>query len=103
MEGYEKLAARMAGDPELGIFRRFATLNTQNLLYLQAEIIHLETELRVLAQVDKDSSHPARQRYHRDWTDLSQTRDNGNDEDKQWQKVLELRKVLSEYSTYGFG
>jgi hypothetical protein len=46
MEGYAKVAHLMGTHGEFGIFRRFQTLNMQNLLYLQAEITHLEAELR---------------------------------------------------------
>jgi hypothetical protein len=42
MEGYEKLAGMMGDKPTLGIFRRFASVGAQNLLYLQAELIYLE-------------------------------------------------------------
>ncbi|OTA79954.1 hypothetical protein M434DRAFT_86781 [Hypoxylon sp. CO27-5] len=45
MEGYAKVAQLMATYEEFAILRRFKRLNYQNLLYLQAQIIHLEDSL----------------------------------------------------------
>jgi Family of unknown function (DUF6594) len=42
MDGYDKLAAFIAADPRLSMFRRFSFLD----LYLQAELVNLETQLR---------------------------------------------------------
>jgi hypothetical protein len=42
VNGYPKLARHMGASPEIAIFRRFGALNAQNLLYLQAELVHLE-------------------------------------------------------------
>ncbi len=97
MEGYSKLAQMMGLDSELAIFRRFATLNLQNLLYLQAELVHLENELSRLVEVDRSSEHPRRRYYSQDWWSLSNSSDDGDD--KQWQKVLKIRTLLKEYST----
>jgi hypothetical protein len=94
MEGYAKLASFMGLHDEYAIYRRFRQLNAQNLLYLQAELTHLERELRNLAQ--RDSSVPEREFFAKDWWSLSQT-ENDNDAE-QWEKVLEIRQKLEEYS-----
>ena len=46
MEGYSKLASLMGTYSDTLIFRHFGALSAQNLLYLQAELVHLEHELR---------------------------------------------------------
>lgn len=97
MEGYAKIAHLMGEHPEFAIFRRFRALNMQNLLYLQAEIIHLEAELRRLAR--EDMKHGGRQDHPHDWWSLSQGQEEGDA--KQWEKVLEIREKLEEYSTDG--
>lgn len=97
MEGYAKIAQLMGYSPELGILRRFGALNTQNLLYLQAELMHMEYDLQNLAEVDRSSNITQRVIYTKDWWSLSHSKIDGNE--KQWQKVLEIRSKLKEYST----
>ena len=53
MDGYDKLAAFIAVDHGMTICRRFSTLNAKNLLYLQAELVNLEAELRDIVAQDK--------------------------------------------------
>jgi type I site-specific restriction-modification system R (restriction) subunit len=96
MEGYPAIAQIMSNHDELAIFRRFKQLNILNLLYSQAEIIHLEVELESLQVVDK--SHPERAFYHRDWWSLANSEEDENKE--QWQKVLEIRQKLEAYSGF---
>src|SRR2546430_9690958 len=95
MEGYSKVAELMGHHNEFGILRRFRTLNMQNLLYLQAELTYLESELKELAEVDQ--AHTGRKFYSKDWRSLAHSENDGDD--RQWQKVLEIRAKLKEYST----
>jgi hypothetical protein len=46
--GYPTLAAYIGATSELTIFRRFTSLQTQTLLYYQAELVYLEAQLRGL-------------------------------------------------------
>lgn len=94
MEGYHKMAQLMADYDEFNIIRRFRALNIQNLLYLQAEIVHLEEDLMELA--NRDTKNPARQYHGRDWWSLANGESDGDRE--QWQKVLELRAKLDIYN-----
>ncbi len=96
MEGYPTIAQIMSNHDELAIFRRFTELNVLNLLYSQAEIIHLEAELEGLRAVDK--SYPERAAYHRDWWSLAHSEEDEHKE--QWQKVLEIRENLEAYSAF---
>ena len=45
---YPKLSEFMGSWSDVAIFRRFANLNAENLLFLQAELLHLEQELQDL-------------------------------------------------------
>lgn len=94
MEGYAKVAALMARYDELAILRGFKTLNIQNLLYLQAEIIHLEDRLKEL--VDTDASHPDREFHSKDWWALAHGEGKGGK--TQWKQVRKIRKKLARYS-----
>lgn len=95
MEGYAKVAQLMATQEEFAILRRFRVINMQRLLYLQAEITHLEAEANQLAK--RDETHSERQYHAKDWWSLSQ----GEGEDlEQWHKFLELSEKLEHYSWY---
>jgi hypothetical protein len=52
LEGYRKVATLMGTYSEFAILRSFHTLNMQNLLYLQAEITHLEAKMHHQAAED---------------------------------------------------
>lgn len=98
MEGYAKLASIMGSHPEVAILRRFGALNVQNLLYLQAELVALEDDLRAIAAEDNASRDPNRAIYSRDWHTLSNSKNHGETAGKQWQIVLSIREKLKEYS-----
>lgn len=72
MSGYPRLAQRMCTNSDLAIFRKFAALNAQNLLYLQAELTAREEELRRREKDSSESSEDARRDYAHDWQSLSQ-------------------------------
>ncbi|KAH6710951.1 hypothetical protein BKA61DRAFT_612737 [Leptodontidium sp. MPI-SDFR-AT-0119] len=94
MDGYAKVAQLMAGQEEFSILRRFRVLNMQKLLYLHAEIIHLEAELKELSK--RDASHGERQFHAKDWWSLSQGESEGDLE--QWHKFLEISEKLEIYN-----
>lgn len=91
--GYPQLAARMGKFPEAAIFRNFLALNTQNLLYLQAELVELERKLRHI-QVRDEKGGPLKKRLARDWYFLE--KDGG----EQWELVREIRSKLAEFSEF---
>lgn len=100
--GYSKLASLMGRHPEVAILRRFSTLNVRNLLYLQAELVHLEHQLALCTKADLESRDQDRVEYDRDWYALSSSgqavRDRSDGDGEQWRIVMEIRKVLKEYS-----
>lgn len=55
MSGYEKIADLMTKHAEMATFQRFDFLNTMNMLFLQAELVHLEDELRESMRDDLQS------------------------------------------------
>ncbi|KAM0330022.1 hypothetical protein ACHAQA_004192 [Verticillium albo-atrum] len=85
----------MALQPEFAIFRSFQALNIQNLLYLQAEIAHLEDEIGFIA--GEDMAREGCQYHTQDWWSLSQG-DDSEESTRQWEKWLELREVLEKYN-----
>jgi len=96
--GYSRLASLMGAHPETAIVRRFGFLNALNLLYLQAELAHLENDLREQAAADAESGHFERSLYSRDWQTLSESGATEDGNPAQWQLVLRVREKLNEYS-----
>lgn len=97
MADYNKLADLVSAHEELAIFRRFGRLNAKNLLYLQADLAHLESELENIELEDKHSEDSEKSAYGNSLFDLRDSE--GTCKDLQWRKVLEIRKKLRAYST----
>lgn len=97
-KGYSELAQLVGNHPGLAIFRRFATLNAQNLLYLQSELAILEDDLKDLVIADSTSDNEKRKRYQFRIRELKEASVESED-GAQWQKVQEIREKLKEYST----
>lgn len=98
IDGYPKLAEHMGSFPEISIFKRFETLNRQNLLYLQAELTSLEKELRYLeTESAKCDAADPRSQYSRDWEWMGLA-DEKSDVNPQWQLFMRIRAILKEYS-----
>lgn len=74
VEGYPKLASHMGNYTSAQIFRRFSSLNSQNLPYLQAELIRLERTLRSLEAKDKLSESGRQHTFSVDWYWLNESR-----------------------------
>jgi hypothetical protein len=96
IEGYPKLAELQGTYPQLGIYRRFATLNPRNLLYLQAELVDLEERLERYTLEDLCSTEEQQKRSSRDWYTLSKITDGVLS--PQWEMMLEIRQRLEQYS-----
>lgn len=91
------LAAQIEQRPEMAIFRRFGALNAENILYLQAELVLLEDELRKQQLDDCQSNVDPKTRYARNWYHLRNSRSNGDS--KQLDLVHSIRETLWQYST----
>ncbi|GME28998.1 hypothetical protein BKCO1_4700067 [Neofusicoccum parvum] len=90
--GYPKLAEQMSFFPEKAIFRRFGFLNNLNILYLQAELMDIEDQLRTMQRADSKKIGPERY-YAIDW-DFLQRGDSA-----QLKLVLQAREKLDQYNT----
>ncbi|KAJ8133163.1 hypothetical protein O1611_g460 [Lasiodiplodia mahajangana] len=94
---YRGLASLMGNYGDIAIFRRFQMLNLQNLLHMQAEIVHLEQELQEIDQEDKESTDPLRRSYQSNWKAMEESARTGGDS-LQRTKLLEVREKLEKYS-----
>lgn len=94
MAGYQKLASMIGSHSDLAVFRKFGTLAAKNLLYMQAELVHLEAELGDIVQQDLQDSE--RQDFGTCWESLKSVCNNDG-ADFQWKKVLEVRQKLKDY------
>ena len=98
MGDYSKLAALIGTHHDLALFRGFATLNVQNILYLQAELAHLEGELANIVLDNRSFPTQETASFQVSLFDLKAS--SGVGDDTQWQKVLEIRAKLKEYSKH---
>jgi hypothetical protein len=91
--GYSAVAAVMSSDRDLSIYRRFGGLNARNLLYLQSELMELETRLHELDISANDMQKGiATWSIPRSWRSLE--REGG----EHLQIVLRIRELLEKYS-----
>ncbi|KAF4200565.1 hypothetical protein CNMCM8927_002827 [Aspergillus lentulus] len=99
-QGYDKLAAFLGSHPEFQYFRRFSTLNTKNLLYLQAELANLEQELQDIIQEDKElaAQEEKKRKYPFSVWHLKSSANDPCVDSYQWDKVKEVRELLHQYN-----
>ena len=92
--GYIKLATFMTQKHHT-IVRKYEHLAVRDLLYLQAELCHLNAEYATICQRDA-SEQDERQYYNREWWHLrsSESRGFGGE---QWILASEIRAKLREY------
>lgn len=96
--GYPKLAELMNLIPETSIFRRFGTLNSLNLLYLQAELTDIERKLRVAQVTDFNKGEGFKHLYGKNWYFLGASAQDGDE--AQLELVELAREKLDRYSKY---
>jgi hypothetical protein len=97
LEGYPSLAAFIASDKELAVYRAFDRLNARNLLYAQSELLYLEEKLDALDRADSEAEPGSALRSSaRSW-EVLQRKANGHDEER-LKCVLRLREAIKEYS-----
>ena len=98
MADYNKLASLVGSHQELTIFRKFGTLNAKSLLYMQSELLHLQSELEGIELENKYSDDNEKSAFLTSLFDLKDS--NGTSKDLQWRKVLEIRGKLKNYSQF---
>jgi hypothetical protein len=96
LDGYDKLAALVRQHQGMAIFRQFSNLGAKNLLYRQAQLVHLDAQLRAIVQEDRSSNDPETAMYH---CSVFELMDSVNEPGKsrQWKKALEMREQLEQY------
>jgi hypothetical protein len=92
--GYDKLAYFMVNE-QYTIFRQFKSSASRDLLFLQAELAHLEEEFVALSGRDK-VVEGEEELYDRNWYLLSTSKNRGCG-GEQWEKALQIRMKLREY------
>ncbi|KAL8932495.1 MAG: hypothetical protein Q9211_006282 [Gyalolechia sp. 1 TL-2023] len=95
MADYNKLVNLMGEHQDLAIFRRFQNLNIKTLIYMQADILHLEQELNIVEYEDKRSDDKSRASLHASFFNLKES--SGERHDVQWNKVKEIQEKLGLY------
>ncbi|MCJ1389396.1 hypothetical protein MMC18_002253 [Xylographa bjoerkii] len=95
IDGYPKLAEFLGRYKGFAIFRRFASLNARNLLYLQVEILELEEELNKLEEAH--SMHDDLRNVLFNWEALKLSEE-GTTGKLQYDIIMELRVRLKEYN-----
>lgn len=97
MPDYKGLASLMDEYHDVSIFRRFRRLNLQNLLHMQAELVHVEQELQEIHGEDSRSNDPVRRSFQTNWKVMENSFRSGGD-NLQRTKLLEAREKLEKYS-----
>ncbi|KAF9894405.1 hypothetical protein FE257_007908 [Aspergillus nanangensis] len=100
LEGYDKLASFLGSHPEFQYFRRFSTLNTKNILYLQAELAHHELDLDHIIEEDKRVANKweKKKKYPFSFWELKSSADDDSVDPFQWDKIKEIRELLYQYN-----
>lgn len=71
MIGYAAIASRMSNSSDLTLLRSFSSLNYQNILYLQAELTHIEQLWREKeVEIQNSINEDMRERSPHDWAEL---------------------------------
>jgi hypothetical protein len=94
--GYPRLAGQISRHAQYGIYRSFAALNAQNLLYMQAEIHELEDELRRTEKADSLCTDDIRPNICGNWTFLDLSK-NEADACKQYNLFMRIRALLPKF------
>jgi hypothetical protein len=94
--GYTSLTAEMTRHQGMAMFKRFRELNLRNLLYMQAEILHLELELTAIRDENKISGDEGKKKYETDVSYLIRSSKESNP--VEWNLILDMRAKLKEYS-----
>jgi hypothetical protein len=94
--GYIKLSNFMV-TKSYPIFRQFQASAARDLLYLQAELVHLESEYQKVSKSDRETDETDERHFYAfEWWHLSASENRGLG-GEQWALALEIRRKLREY------
>ncbi len=111
---YTALAQFLASYPDELTLLRFRELSIRNLLFYQAELVHLARQLQQLEDYDAEMHPEPEKRVNHRWTPamaakLRESKTSGGADgsttttttmDLYCEKVLEIRETLAKYSEY---
>jgi hypothetical protein len=98
MTGYETLAALFGRCEDLAMYRGLAPLNATRLLCMQAELLHLEQELKTIIQIDSKS--PEKNSFGIYWKALNDAPCEGGKNPRK-EKIVEIKQKIKEYCKPG--
>jgi hypothetical protein len=94
MVSYDELSTLIGKCPELAIVRRFGQLAAQVVLRMQAELLELEDDLRILGKFEMQ--HPELREHAKSWQKINEAIDAGGRSVRK-EKVLEVEEKLGKY------
>jgi hypothetical protein len=97
-EGHPRLSEWMGLKPETLIFRKFVALNARMLLYMQAELVELEEQLRSREKKDSNNAEGNHMRYATNFWYLRLSHKDGDT--TQLELIRKIQDKLKEYSEY---
>lgn len=104
LEGFHSLSALLASDPDLQVYRRFDSLASRNLLYLQAEILDLEARLEELDTADLEVANAEESGWMevklsaRCWEAFAEKAESGEKRETERMRLIrQIRERLAEY------
>ena len=105
LEGFADFSHYIASDDSLPIYRRFGSLGSRNILYLQAELQFLEQELDELDDADRELIQGNSGDEKKLLDDAARAREsftyqdkNGNERQRKKMKlILRIREVMKAY------
>jgi hypothetical protein len=100
IHGFPSLATIIASDPDAAIYRRFDRLSSRTLLYMQSELVELESQLETSENEDLRIEEDEGNEPHRDWKLFTEKVEGGGRWKRRMDLVLEIRKKLKTYRTY---
>ncbi|OJD31910.1 uncharacterized protein BKCO1_4300026 [Diplodia corticola] len=91
--GYPELAKIMGSVPGMALFKRFSSLSAHNLLYKQAELLHLGERLQQMDRLDRSNGLA----FHKDASAFMRSAGDPGVQGRQARMMAEIGEKLKEY------
>ena len=96
-EAYPSFANFIASDPELSVFRRFDSLSSRNLLYLQSELLDLQAQIAEFDQEDYNEKNGNVILSAKCWETFAVRAEEHPRENERMETIRRIRVVMKEY------
>lgn len=96
-EAYPSFADFIASDPELSVYRRFDGLSSRNLLYLQSELLDLQTQLADFDEEDLNEKNGDVILSAKCWETFATRAEEHPRENERMETIRRIRVVMKEY------